>query len=193
VGPTGSGKSTLLYVLSALLRPSAGEVFATGQPISRWTSTHQDRWRQQVGICFQRFELWPELTALENVMVPLLPRYMSVSALRARARSALERTAAADLAPRPSGELSSGEQQRVALARALVTGPSYLLADEPTAHQDDHGTATVLNALTEEAARGAAVVVTSHDPRLTEHRGPHWASACYRLKRGRLLGEEQGQ
>jgi putative ABC transport system ATP-binding protein len=192
-GPTGSGKSSLLYVLAALLRPTAGEVLAAGQPVSRWTSAHRDRWRRQIGICFQRFELWPELTALENVMVPLLPRRTSLSAARAQAGSALDRVAAANLAARCSGELSAGQQQRVAFARALVTSPAYLLADEPTAHQDDDGASTMLRALTEEAGRGATVVVTSHDRRLTERGGRTWASACHRLKGGRMLPEGQGR
>jgi ABC-type lipoprotein export system ATPase subunit len=179
-------------VLAALLRPAAGEVVAAGQPVSRWTSAHRDRWRRQLGFCFQRFELWPELTALENVMVPLLPRRGSVSAARAEARSALDRVVSADLAARSSGELSAGQQQRVAFARALVTSPAYLLADEPTAHQDDDGASTMLRALAEEANRGATVVVTSHDRRLTERSGQPWASACYRLEGGRILPEGRG-
>jgi len=190
VGPTGSGKSTLIYVLAGLLRPTAGEVLAGGQPISRWTSAHRDRWRRRAGICFQRPELWPDLTGLENVMVPLLPRGDSVAALRARAGTALERSGVPELAGHMAREMSSGEQQRVAFARAIVTAPRYLLVDEPTAHQDDDGVSVIVKALSEEAARGATVVVTSHDSRLIEHEGQPWTSQRYRIGEGRLVRAE---
>ena len=74
VAAAGSGKTTVLHLLAGLLLPTAGEVLADGEPISRWRAAHRDRWRREVGICFQRPVLWPGLSALENVLVPLVPR-----------------------------------------------------------------------------------------------------------------------
>ena len=185
-GPNGSGKTTLLHLLGAILRPTAGEVLAGGVAVSRFTANHRDRFRRDAGICFQRSELWTDLSALENVMVPAVPRGWALSELRRRAGAALERVGAARLAGRPAGALSIGERQRVALARALVASPTYLLADEPTAHQDDRAVSLVAAALAEEARRGAAVVVTSHDPRLV---GQDWIERRYVLGEARLESE----
>jgi ABC-type lipoprotein export system ATPase subunit len=191
LGPTGSGKTTLLHLLAGLLLPTAGEVLAAGEPVSRWRTAHRDRWRRQVGLCFQRSELWPELSALENVLVPMVPLGMTLGELRRRGRGALARVGAEQLAARPAGELSVGERQRVELARALALTPRYLLADEPTAHQDDLGLQTVERVLTEEARRGATVVVAAHDPRVLE---AQWAGPTYRLAQGRLSAlEESGK
>ncbi|MFC1642986.1 ABC transporter ATP-binding protein [Myxococcota bacterium] len=184
IGATGAGKSTLLQVLGGLLRPTAGEVWAAGEPVSRFTVEHRDRWRQRVGIGFQRPELWPELTALENVMVPLVPRGYPLHEIRRRGRAALARVNALSAAYRPTGALSVGEQQRVALARALVSDPVHLVADEPTAHQDDEGVDCIGRLLEEQAQRGTTVVVASHDPRLQRH--PAFARRWHLIE-GKLL------
>jgi putative ABC transport system ATP-binding protein len=185
-GPNGSGKSTLLHLLGAILRPTAGEVLAGDVAISRFTVAHRDRWRRKVGICFQRSELWTDLSALENVMVPELPRGVTFSELRRRGLAVLERVGVAGCAGRPAGMLSVGERQRVALARALIAKPAYVLADEPTAHQDDPGARLTLKALTEEAQRGATVVITSHDQRVLTG---DCTGRRYRLAERQLLSE----
>ena len=168
-GPTGAGKSTLLHLLAGLLRPTSGEVWAGGEPVSRYRGAHRDRWRRQVGLVLQSTsQLWPDLTAAENVMLPLVPRGGSRAALRRRVTAAMERLGTLDLAARAAAELSVGEQQRVAVARALVVEPTYLLADEPTAHQDPAGLDRVMAALTAARDAGATVVVASHDPRLID-------------------------
>jgi len=182
-GPTGSGKSTLLQLLGTLLRPSSGDVIADGQAVSRWTAGHRDRWRRQLGLIFQRPELWPELTALENVLLPEVPGDTPLAQLQQPARDRLTAVGAGDLALRPAGELSLGERQRVAVARALIRQPRFVLADEPTAHQDDDGTALILAALAQAAAGGAVVVLASHDPRVT---GSGWPDRCWQLQDGRL-------
>jgi ABC-type lipoprotein export system ATPase subunit len=166
-GPTGVGKSTLLHLCAGLLRPTSGEIWAAGQPVSRWQGAHRDRLRRQIGLAFQQPELLSNLSALENVMVPLVVLGMAVAELRRRAHHALGRCDGSHLADREVTELSAGEQQRVGLARALVGRPSYLLADEPTAHQDDAGVQRIAEILAAERERGAVVVVASHDPRLT--------------------------
>ncbi|OQX05066.1 MAG: hypothetical protein BWK76_27955 [Desulfobulbaceae bacterium A2] len=182
-GATGAGKSSLLHILAGLQRPTSGEVWAEGQPVSRWLAGHRDRWRQRVGIVFQHALLLPDLTALENVMLPLLPHEHRLEMLRQRARQALTRCRIDHAAARPARLLSGGEAQRVALARALVVQPDWLFLDEPTAHQDNDGVAVVLDCLHEAARRGAAVMVVSHDPRLAE--APLFAQR-YHLAGGRL-------
>ena len=109
-----------------------------------------------------------DLSVLENVLLPLMPRFTSLKKARARAQQALADVGIEALAASPAAQLSGGQRQRVALARALVGRPDYLLADEPTAHQDDHGAQTVIDVLAAARARGAVVVVTAHDPRLVE-------------------------
>jgi ABC-type lipoprotein export system ATPase subunit len=165
-GPMGAGKSTLLHILSGLLRPTRGEVIAGGRPISRWTAAHRDRWRRGAGIAFQSSSLWPELTALENVILPMVPRGSSLPALRATGRGALESVGVGGLAGRSVRSLSGGERQRVSVARALVSRPAFLFVDEPTAHQDEEGVGQVLGAISSAPAWNATVVVASHDPRV---------------------------
>lgn len=183
VGPTGAGKSTLLYLLAGLLRPAAGEIRADGDPVSRWITAHRDQWRRQVGILFQMPSLAPDLTVLENVMLPLMPRGGALTDIRNRARKCLERTGAVHLAGFPAATLSGGEGQRAALARALTVEPRFLIADEPTAHQDDGGAEIVMAVLKTERDRGAAVIVAGHDHRLL---AADFADTRYRLAAGRL-------
>lgn len=167
-GATGSGKSTLLHLLAGLLRPTAGEVFAGAAPVSRWVAGHRDRWRRDVGVALQAPNLLPELTVLENVMLPLVPKLRAADEARVKARTALEALEISPLAGASVGALSGGQKQRVALARAMSGGPKYLLADEPTSHQDAAGAQVVMRALSAARERGAAVVVTAHDPRLVD-------------------------
>ncbi len=184
-GPTGSGKSTLLGILGGLLRPTAGVVRHDGEPVSRWSAAHRDRWRRRVGIAFQRPALLDGLTSLENVMVPKVPSARRRLALRQAATEALEAVSMAELAGRVVESLSGGERQRVACARALIGHPDVLLLDEPTAHQDDHGVEVVMRAAGAAALRGAVVIVASHDPRFdsVEIVDAHWE-----LREGRLRG-----
>ncbi len=165
-GNTGSGKSTLLHLLAGLLRPTAGEVRADSQPVSRWPSRHRDPWRQQVGIVFQHLALIPDLTVAENLLLPLIPRQFAWSRMQADIHRQLADADLSDLAKTPASHLSGGQRQRVAVARALVAHPRFLLADEPTAFQDDDHAARIGALLGTAAREGTVVVVCSHDPRL---------------------------
>lgn len=182
-GETGVGKSTLLHVLAGLLRPTNGEVLADGKPVSRWMSAHRDLWRRRVGIVFQSDQLLGDLTVMENVLLPLIPRGRRLSECRRLAGTALDRMAVAHLAAETARNLSGGERQRVAIARALVAEPPFVFADEPTAHQDGDRARAVLTTLAAAADAGAVVVVTAHDPRVFAT-----PAACdrYRLEQGRL-------
>lgn len=167
-GEMGAGKTTLLSVLAGLLRPTEGEVIAEGFPVSRWTMTHRDRWRRKVGLVFQASHLWADLTVLENVMLPMIPRSKSLNRQRSAGLESLEMLGVAHLAGRSVRELSAGERQRVSVSRAMVSRPAVVLADEPTAHQDEEGVMRILGCLVLAAGWNAAVVVASHDPRVEE-------------------------
>lgn len=167
-GATGAGKSTLIHILGGLLRPTSGAVFAGQTAVSRWVAGHRDRWRRTVGIALQAPSLMTDLTVLENVLLPLMPRLTRLEKARAWAQQALADVGAEALAATRAAHLSGGQRQRVALARALVGRPDYLLADEPTAHQDATGARRVIDVLAAARDRGAVVVVTAHDPRLVE-------------------------
>jgi putative ABC transport system ATP-binding protein len=182
-GATGAGKSSLLHLLAGLLRPTAGEVLADGAPVSRWAVGYRDRWRRRVGIVFQSANLFSGLSVLENVILPLIPRGRSLAALRAAGHEVLAELGLADLAGASADRLSGGERQRVALARALVGRPDFLMADEPTAHQDPGNAARVLQVLAACRTRGAAVVVAAHDPRVV---GAGVADRRWHLAAGRL-------
>jgi len=182
-GATGAGKSTLLHVLAGLLRPVQGEVIADGEAVSRWVSSHRDRWRRRVGIVFQHDRLLGDLSAVENVVLPLIPRGGGLKECRRSALAALSRLSVDPLADKLVRNLSGGERQRVAIARALVARPSFLFVDEPTAHQDHKSAEEILKTLAAAAAAGAVVVVTAHDPRILEAGA---TGGRFRLVHGRL-------
>jgi ABC-type lipoprotein export system ATPase subunit len=165
-GATGAGKSTLLHILAGLLRPTAGQVLADDLPVSRWNTAHRDRWRRKVGIVFQHPRLFNELTVIENVMLPLIPRSRSMALLRQRGYEALEELGISHLAGQAAYTLSGGEQQRVAIARATVSRPEILIADEPTAHQDETGADTIIRRFSEWKRPQTITIVAAHDARL---------------------------
>ncbi len=182
-GPTGSGKSSLVHLFGGLRRPTEGEIRADGEPVSRYTAAHRDRWRRDVGILFQGAELVGDLTAAENVMLPLIPRDGAISDKASAVTRMMQMMDLADVADQPARECSGGERQRTALARAMITEPALLLLDEPSAHQDDSWTAAILDLVIESRTRGAVVVIATHDPRILRGSVP---DALHFLDRGRL-------
>jgi len=164
LGPSGSGKSTLLGLAAGLDRPSSGEVLLDGEPIQDLSEDALARLRRgRIGFVFQSFQLLGNLTALENVLLPLELAGRPAAAQRAR-----ELLAAVGLAERGHhypAQLSGGEQQRVALARAFAVEPSLLLADEPTGNLDGATGAVVLDLLSRlRSEQGTALVLVTHDP-----------------------------
>lgn len=167
-GPSGSGKSTLLLLLTGILRPEAGEVRYAGTRLDDLSEAARTRLRRrEFGVVLQFGQLVPELTALQNVTLPLmLERHDRGSADRLAHRW-LERLDAAAFADAVPGELSGGEAQRVAVARALVTSPRIVFADEPTGALDTVSGEALLVALHDAAKEAdAAVVVVTHDNRV---------------------------
>jgi putative ABC transport system ATP-binding protein len=171
VGPSGSGKSTMLSMLSGLLRPDTGHVFALDTDLWTLRERELDRFRlQHCGFVFQGFNLFTSLTALENVMLPL--QYLGVRGQDAarRAQKALEEVDLKTRSHLRPAELSGGEKQRVAIARALVKEPALVFADEPTSALDKVNGQIVVNLLKRIAAQhGATVLGVTHDPRLLSH------------------------
>ncbi len=183
-GSTGAGKSTLLHLLAGLRRPGRGEILADGKPVSRWLTTHRDRWRRQLGIIFQHDHLIADLTVAENVMLPLIPRTSDLKALRSRALQVLAAVDLKGYAGRAAMALSGGERQRAAAARALLPAPRFLLADEPFAHQDDAHARTLFDLLHATAQKGSAVIIAAHETRRMTAAGidRHWHLADGQLK-----------
>ncbi len=164
VGPSGSGKSTLLYLMGALDHPSGGEITVQGRKLSSLTSLERNSYRRlDVGFVFQNFNLLGNLNAVDNVLVPELPR--GISELRRReAQALLERVGLGDRLDHRPHQLSGGEQQRVAIARALLKRPLLVLADEPTGELDSESGAEIYRCLRELCAEHrSTVVIVTHD------------------------------
>ncbi len=167
MGPSGCGKSTLLHLLGGLDRPSGGEVYLAGQRIDQLSERALARLRRRaVGFVFQAFHLMDELTAVENVELPVLLAGTSPRAARRRAGGLLEQVGLADRAGFLPSALSGGQRQRVAVARALANDPLVILADEPTGNLDSEATLDVLRLFETLHAAGHTLVVVTHDSRI---------------------------
>lgn len=167
-GPSGSGKSTLLLCLAGILRPEAGEVTYDGQRLDLLGEADRTRLRRrEMGVILQFGQLVPELTAIQNVVLPLLLEKHDKASARRSALSWLERLGALELADQVPAELSGGQAQRVAVARALVTGPKVVFADEPTGALDTVAGDQVLGQLVSATQdTGASLVMVTHDNRV---------------------------
>jgi ABC-type lipoprotein export system ATPase subunit len=163
IGRSGSGKSTLLHMLGGLDRPDAGEIELAGVRLDRCSEQELiDVRRRLVGFVFQFFHLLPELTGVENVLLPARLAGDGTAA-EPHARALIARLGVADAAERLPGVLSGGEQQRLAVARAMVNRPRLILADEPTGNLDEESGHQVLRVLREIADDGRAVVLVTHE------------------------------
>jgi putative ABC transport system ATP-binding protein len=165
MGASGSGKSTLMNIIGCLDRPSAGRYLFEGQDITQLSDDDlADVRNEQIGFVFQQFNLLPRLSALENVMLPMVYAGYPKPERRERAEEVLLQVGLADrMANRPN-QLSGGQQQRVAIARALVNRPALLLADEPTGALDTKTSQEVMALMTDLNEQGITVVVVTHEP-----------------------------
>jgi putative ABC transport system ATP-binding protein len=163
-GPSGSGKSTLLSLLGLLDRPTGGDVLISGASTGRLSALARARIRNRTfAYVFQNFSLIPQLTAMDNVELPLVYRNAAAAGRRDAAGAALERVGLSHRLHHFPAQLSGGEQQRVAIARALVSQPLAVLADEPTGNLDSNNAENILELLMELHGRGSAVVLVTHD------------------------------
>lgn len=168
VGPSGSGKSTLLSILGCLLSPDSGSVHVLGHDVSRFSSEELTSFRREhLGFIFQSFNLFPTLSALDNVRLAMTIRGVGLRTAQARAWELLDQVGLGRRARLRPAQLSTGECQRVAIARALVNDPTVIFADEPTASLDAENGQIVLGLLTTLVQlRNASLVVVTHDHRI---------------------------
>ncbi|GAA2086606.1 ABC transporter ATP-binding protein [Actinomadura alba] len=171
MGPSGSGKSTLLHCLAGILTPDAGEIWFDGRRVDTMGETERSTLRRdRFGFVFQFGQLVPELTAEENVALPLLLGGSRRAAALKEARTWFERLGLDGLEERRSGELSGGQAQRIALARGLVAHPEILFADEPTGSLDSLAGEQVMDLLVAAAReQGTTVIVVTHEPRVAAY------------------------
>jgi polar amino acid transport system ATP-binding protein len=186
IGPSGSGKSTLLRCLALLEPVDAGAVYLEGERLSDRKERELAAHRSEIGVVFQRFNLFQNMTALRNVMTALVDvRRLSKREARQRALELLERVGVADKADNYPEELSGGQQQRVAIARALVMRPKAMLFDEPTSALDVELVREVLDVMEGLARGGMTMVVVSHELRFAHH----VASSILMMDDGKIVEE----
>ncbi len=167
VGPSGSGKSTLLNLLGCLDTPSDGQYLLSGEAVAGLDRDHlADIRNRRVGFVFQNFNLLPQLTALENVEMPLLFGGVGRAERRRQALARLEAVGLADRVEHRPTELSGGQMQRVAIARALAMDPDIILADEPTGNLDTGSGSDVMSVLDGLSEQGRTLIVVTHDKAL---------------------------
>jgi polar amino acid transport system ATP-binding protein len=186
IGPSGSGKSTLLRCLAMLETPDAGDVYLETARLTGLNEKQLAPQRSEIGMVFQRFNLFQNMTALGNVMCGLVEvRRLPKREARERALEFLDRVGLADKASQYPDELSGGQQQRVAIARALVMRPKAMLFDEPTSALDVELVREVLDVMESLAREGMTMVVVTHELRFAQH----VARAVLMMDEGRIVEE----
>jgi putative ABC transport system ATP-binding protein len=185
-GASGSGKSTLLHMIGALERPDSGVIISNGTDVTALHGAAQADYRRTVGFVFQRYNLLPGLTALDNVIAPVLP-YRTRWDKRDRARSLLAAVGLAGRERSLPSRMSGGEQQRIAIARSLINTPALLLADEPTGNLDSANAAGLLDLLARlRAEHDMTIILASHDPQIAAR-----AERLIRLRDGAVVDDIQ--
>lgn len=188
VGKSGSGKSTLLNLIGGMDKPTSGEIIVGAKVVSRMTTTELAHYRRTgVGMVFQSFNLIMNMTALDNVALPLFFAGVSEKARLARAAELLETVGLAHRATHCPTELSGGEQQRVAIARALVSNPRFILADEPTGNLDSRTTEEIVALFQHLHQQGKTIVMITHDFALAKL----LSTRIITLKDGNIVSDEQ--
>lgn len=171
MGPSGSGKSTLLNMVGALDSPTRGKVFLKGKDISLLTEDQLSQLRgKTIGFVFQEFNLLPNLTAIENVMLPMIFQGTPLEKRKEKAKELLISLGLEDRISHQPAELSGGERQRVAIARAFANNPEMVIADEPTGNLDSITGKKIMEVLVDfHQKQGKTIVVVTHDPHIAEY------------------------
>jgi putative ABC transport system ATP-binding protein len=186
MGPSGSGKSTLMNIIGALDTPTSGKYLLNGVEVDRLTDDELAGIRnKEIGFVFQTFNLLPRLTALENVMLPLIYAHVPKKERLERAREVLADVGLSDRMHHRPNQLSGGQRQRVAIARALVNNPSILLADEPTGNLDSKSSEEIMKLFDELNERGHTIIIVTHEPDIAAH-----TKRLVKLLDGRIIYDE---
>ena len=187
LGANGNGKSTLMNILGCLDRPTTGVYRLEGREVSTMDDDELSRVRREkIGFAFQAFNLISELTAIENVEIPLFYQGVERADRRRRALECIEQVGLARRATHRPWELSGGEQQRVAIARALVNEPAMIIADEPTGNLDSKTGAAILEILNKLHDEGMTIIVVTHDERIADQ-----CQRIIQLRDGRIEEERR--
>ena len=187
IGRSGSGKSTLMNMLGCLDVPSSGTYMLHGQNVSELDDDElSDIRNREIGFIFQGFNLIPNLTALENVELPLIYRGVGRSKRLELSRIALEKVGLGHRMDHKPAEMSGGQQQRVAIARAIAQAPPVILADEPTGNLDSHSTQEILEILKELHGEGRTVILITHDNDIAAQ-----AKRVIKIKDGRIESDSE--
>lgn len=182
IGQSGSGKSTLMNMLGCLDVPTSGKYILNGQDVSDLDDDElSDIRNQEIGFIFQGFNLIPNLTALENVELPLIYRGVSRGERNELSHKALEKVGLGHRIHHKPSEMSGGQQQRVAIARAIAQAPPVILADEPTGNLDSHSTGEIMEILKELHREGRTVILITHDNEIAAQ-----AKRVIKIKDGRI-------
>jgi putative ABC transport system ATP-binding protein len=185
MGPSGSGKSTFLNIIGGLDRPSSGEVLLEGERIDELGENDLvDVRRGKIAYVFQQYHLLPSLTALENVLLPLV--FCGASREENKALEILEKVGLGNRTGHKPSQLSGGEQQRVAIARALVSKPSLILADEPTGNMDRKTGGEIMRLFDQLHNEGHGIIMVTHDPEIAD-----FANSTVFLQDGKIVNERQ--
>jgi len=183
VGPSGSGKSTMMNLVGALDLATKGDIFLDNINIENLHESDLAQIRgRKIGFVFQTFNLIPTLTALENVMLPMIFQNIVLNERRKRAKELLEELGLGERLKHLPNELSGGERQRVALARALANDPEVILADEPTGNLDSKRSDEIAKMFVKLSKQGKTIILVTHDLDIAKY-----ASKVYKLKDGRII------
>ncbi|MFZ9737490.1 MAG: ABC transporter ATP-binding protein [Prochlorotrichaceae cyanobacterium] len=186
VGASGSGKSTLMNIIGCLDRPSQGQYYLDAQEVAQLSDTDLAYTRNhKIGFIFQQFHLLPQLTALENVVLPMIYANVPAQERQRRAQDALEKVGLGNRLRNRPNQLSGGQQQRVAIARAIVNNPVLLLADEPTGALDSHTTQEILSIFRDLHQQGMTVTVVTHEKEVADQ-----AQRVIHFKDGEVISDE---
>jgi putative ABC transport system ATP-binding protein len=187
MGPSGSGKSTLLHMIGCLDRPSSGKIILNGTDISKLNDSELARLRgKEIGFVFQTFNLYPTLTALENVELPMMIIEKNKKERKERALELLKVVGMEERSEHLPSQLSGGERQRVAIARALANDPQIILADEPTGNLDSKSGDDLMKTFVKLNESGKTLVVITHDQTIASH-----AKKIVKLKDGEIIRSDK--
>ena len=185
IGPSGSGKSTLMAIAGCLSKPTSGEYILDGEDVGELNDRKLSRIRnEKIGFVFQAFHLLPGLTALDNVILPLVYSQKTPSNIKECAREVLAKVGLEHRLRHTPGQLSGGEQQRVTIARSLINNPPIILADEPTGNLDSKNGIEIMKTFDGLVGEGKTIVLITHDSKVAEH-----ADRIISIRDGRIASD----